>query len=277
MTFRELSSLYLKSPECSLLSFNTQRNYLSKTKALQSMQGKWRKIMNLEVSNSTKNTYLSVLRTIYQWGQEQGLVYDYPILPKKPLKVTHKDREIYTKEEVGVIYQAAQTTEERIYSNFLKMCFFTGCRPSELYSLTWANVKDQYLEFIGTKRNEPGQIGRKCLIIQPITECLEVARWVWSQIVPEYTPKPSDCVFRSAQAPNLHPGYTRTAIKNLARIAGIGQKQLRHTRAGLATAMLKGGYSIYDIQGQLGHSSVATTERYLRPSLEDRANSYRGV
>jgi hypothetical protein len=68
----------------------------------------------------------------------------------------------------------------------------------------------------------------------------------------------------------LQPRYVRSALARLAAKAGIGKRVHPHgLRHSLASDMADNGSSVFDIQRQLGHASVATTDRYihaLRPA-----------
>lgn len=63
----------------------------------------------------------------------------------------------------------------------------------------------------------------------------------------------------------LKPSYVRTMVKRLADLAGINKRVhphgLRHT---MAYELMMEGVPMPIIQQQLGHASLATTERYLR-------------
>lgn len=62
----------------------------------------------------------------------------------------------------------------------------------------------------------------------------------------------------------LSQSYVRQALKRLARSAGIEKRVhphgLRHT---LASSLANEGAPLHLVQAQLGHSSLATTERYI--------------
>ena len=62
----------------------------------------------------------------------------------------------------------------------------------------------------------------------------------------------------------LNPSYVRSAFHRLAAKAGIEKRvtphQLRHS---FATEMSRERQPLYLIQGALGHSSIATTDRYI--------------
>lgn len=68
----------------------------------------------------------------------------------------------------------------------------------------------------------------------------------------------------------LQPRYVRAALKRLGARAGLTKRIHPHgLRHSLASDMADSGATVFDIQGQLGHESVATTDRYihtLRPT-----------
>jgi site-specific recombinase XerD len=76
---------------------------------------------------------------------------------------------------------------------------------------------------------------------------------------------PKAALFCTLAGGNLHPSYVRTLLPRLARKANIQKRVhphgLRHT---LAHELMMEGVPVPIIQRQLGHASLATTDRYLR-------------
>jgi site-specific recombinase XerD len=72
-------------------------------------------------------------------------------------------------------------------------------------------------------------------------------------------------VFCTLQGKPIKPAYVRTLLPRLARRAGIEKRVhahgLRHT---FAYELANEGTPLHVVQLQLGHSSVATTDRYIR-------------
>ncbi len=63
----------------------------------------------------------------------------------------------------------------------------------------------------------------------------------------------------------LDPSYVRHALKKAAKLAGIQKRVHPHgLRHSLASDLLAEGVGLTTIQAQLGHSSAAITDRYLR-------------
>ena len=76
--------------------------------------------------------------------------------------------------------------------------------------------------------------------------------------------KPSDPVFCTLKCGRVDTSYIRKMFKRLAKKAGIEKRVhahgLRHTHA---SELINEGVPLNEISGQLGHSSVATTHRYV--------------
>ena len=72
-------------------------------------------------------------------------------------------------------------------------------------------------------------------------------------------------VFCTLQGKPLLPSYCRSLLKRLAKKGGVQKRVhphgLRHTGS---FEMAEEGFNLHVIQQQLGHSSLATTDRYLR-------------
>ena len=68
---------------------------------------------------------------------------------------------------------------------------------------------------------------------------------------------------------HLHETALQKAIKKAVREAGIPKRASAHTlRHTYASHLLQANYDIRTIQELLGHSSVATTQRYLNLDLD---------
>lgn len=276
MNFKEISQQYLNSPDFSQLTETTRINYISKIKYLTNMPGdtnvRYQSILKLKVGNGTKNIYVSVLKTVLSWGFRQKLIDEDLVarLPRKRLVETPQ-QDYYTIEEIEAVKAGVKTKKDKIYGYFLVALFYTGARPSELHNLTWDDVGENYISIKGSKKREEGKVSRMCTITPEVADVLDFFKSI------EYFPGSKEPVFKTVTGVGLSPSYTRRQVKRIVNGLGLKAKQLRCARAGLATAMLKAGYDIYAVQGQLGHKSIGTTTRYLRPSLEEKANMFKGL
>lgn len=285
MTYKQLVSQYLNSVDFEKLGANSKiayRTFLNNSLELalditpgtnKILEAKhwFKKLTKMSVSNSTKNAYLAILKILYRFGEENELIDRSPICNLKKFVSNPDKQKPYTEEEVNLIFATAETLDEKIHANFFKAMFYTGCRPRELTSVCWNDVADGYINIRSAKRREIGTISRKCNIIKQVSECLTLC-------LEFHERKDNLEVFRSLRGCKICLTTLRAVIQELCRRSGVEYKQLRNTRSGLGTAMLKKGYSLYDVQHTLGHKSVTTTEKYYaKESLEDKAGRFKGL
>ncbi len=80
-------------------------------------------------------------------------------------------------------------------------------------------------------------------------------------------------VNKQARGNHLHPSHFRHLVKELQKKAGIEKRchlhGLRHTGA---SELLEEGFDIATIAGQLGHTHISTTSRYLHQLRPDLMN-----
>ncbi len=181
--------------------------------------------------------------------------------------------EVYTAEEVGRLIKALSLRCPTGIRNraILILGYRAGLRLSEVLGL---RIKDIDLEegSINVLRGK----GRKQRIVglDPLA-CAIVQRWadLWAKIGFKGN-DPLFCTITqgagNVRTGELKPGqplktaYIRDLMKRLGKKAGIEKRVhfhgLRHT---FAADQVKEGITIPEIAGSLGHSSIATTSRYL--------------
>lgn len=224
-------------------------------------------ISEKEISGSSKNIHTAIIKKVYTFGIDNDLILKSPIKKFQRFRSNPPSKESYTKDEIEAIWKCSQTHRERLYANFLRALFWTGCRPQELVDLTWEDVGDEQINIRSAKRNEKGAISRKCNIVPQLRECLDYAKSLYF----------GERVFLSQLGLPLHRSKIGVEVNRLCVKAGIKPKQLRHARSGLATEMLRAGYSIWDVKETLGHRNVTTTEKYLRESIEEKGKRFKGL
>lgn len=132
-----------------------------------------------------------------------------------------------------------------------------GLRCNELLTIRPrdVNLKTRMIRVIGKGNKER---------VVPIAGSLEADLREWSHLR-----KPGETFFNTLDGRPIHSSYVRRMVKRYALKAGIERDVhphlLRHT---CATAWLneEPRISIYEVQFLLGHSRLATTERYLHAS-----------
>jgi len=144
----------------------------------------------------------------------------------------------------------------------LELLYAAGLRVSEAAALTWAQVDERrgLLKVHGKGDKER---------FVPFTE--RAAEWLfryrdraWSTWSEGLTRRQAETVFLSSR----RKGLTRMAIWKIlhkrALVAGLKHVHPHVLRHSFATHLLQGGADVRVVQVLLGHSSLDTTERYLK-------------
>jgi integrase/recombinase XerD len=147
----------------------------------------------------------------------------------------------------------------------LMVLYASGCRVSEISGLRWRDVQP---------RGEQGQIvvmgkrgkTRSILLPPSVYGLLVGLRGEWGPDAP---------VFRSRKKKPLSPSQILRIVKSAGRRAGIAANAVVHSfRHSHASHSLERGAPIHLVQATLGHSSVATTGRYLHARPSDSSSTY---
>lgn len=142
----------------------------------------------------------------------------------------------------------------------LEMLYATGCRVSELCSLTLdrVSVEDAFVRCFG-KGNKERIVPLGARSIDALVAWLRIGRPAFS------TPRvPTQALFLLASGRPIHRIAVWKVVKLAAKRAGlpargISPHVLRHS---FAIHLLENGADLRAVQELLGHASIATTERY---------------
>jgi integrase len=200
------------------------------------------------LSGASCRLYLNGIRFFYLQVLKRPSFEVKLIVPKKAQRIP----ELLTHAEVRRLLQACPNPKHRM---MLTLCYGCGLRRSELVGVRVRHVDGERRAL----RIEQGK-GRKDRHVALGEQLLVALRAYWRRF------RPGDWLFPSAHAPDT-PVSESTACKvyHGARArAGIdkpgGIHSLRHA---YATHQLEAGMPIHQLQYQLGHTSLRTTQRYL--------------
>lgn len=151
----------------------------------------------------------------------------------------------------------------------VEVLYSTGMRVSELTAINWRNIDEE----LGMITIESGKGGKGRII--PLGEPALAALLAWRRVMP---------VAWSLDGPaitNLRGG--RLSVRAVQQIverrlieAGVATAASPHgLRHCFATHMLNHGADLRSIQEMLGHSSLATTQRYTHVSVKHLKEVYR--
>jgi len=144
----------------------------------------------------------------------------------------------------------------------LELMYSSGLRVSELLSLTLTqvNLETCSIRVCGKGGNER---------VVPFGNRAKAVMLRYLEVRRQEVPNARDAFFVNLRGHLLNRGTFWWEVKRIARRAGITERMTPHQiRHSCATHLLEGGADLRVLQQLLGHSSVATTQRYAHVSSE---------
>jgi integrase/recombinase XerD len=216
-----------------------------------------------DLAPASRHRKLAVVKSMFSFGHRIGyLPFDVGRPIKLPgVKETLAERILSEPEVQRMLALEAHPRNKAI----LFLLYAAGLRVSELCSAKWKDL---------APREDGGQItvfgkGEKTrAILLPIS--------VWTMLQSLRGPATDDQpIFKSRKRGHLHPSQVWRIVKKAARRAGIQKAVSCHWyRHAHASHALDRGCPISLVQQTLGHSSVATTGRYLHARPTDSSSQY---
>ncbi len=142
-----------------------------------------------------------------------------------------------------------------------------GLRVSELLSLNNQQINDNYIIIFGK--------GKKERIVPLLPEIkIKISEWIeWKHQNLNYT---NDALFISRLGKRLSPRYVQKLIEKLRQQLNLDKNFTPHAlRHSFATQLLMNGVDLRTLQMMLGHSSLATTQHYLKVTNKFVENVYK--
>ncbi len=142
----------------------------------------------------------------------------------------------------------------------LELMYASGLRISELCALDVASVRpDATVRVIGKGSKER---------IVPYGVPAARALSAYLPAREELRKKPTPALFLGVRGGRIDPRTLRDVVHRLAAQAGVPDITPHDLRHSTATHLLEGGADLRSVQEFLGHSSLATTQRYTHVSAE---------
>jgi integrase/recombinase XerD len=175
------------------------------------------------------------------------------IITIKPPKLEKKLPTVLTKEEMKRLIVAAKNPKHRL---LIEMMYSSGLRVSEAVSLKIDDL--DVTEKMGMVHGGKGKKDRHIILSNNLIKDLQ-----------EYlgTRKDENPYIFSIGSTHIGVRQAQNVVNTAAKKAGIRKRVFCHAlRSSFATHLLEAGTDIRIIQELLGHSNLATTERYTRVS-----------
>ena len=212
---------------------------------------------------------VAVIRSLFSFAHRSGYLSVNPATFLPQVKSSQKLAERYlTEEEVMTMIARTEDVRDR---TILKILYGGGLRVSELCNLKWKDISKRD-SGEGQIQIEAGK-GEKLRVIV-------VTKATNDDLILLKKPVNYDhCfVFQSQKNKSLSSNRVREIVTAAKLRAGIKQKVsphwLRHCHASHA---LDRGAPIHLVQSTLGHTSVATTGKYLHSRPQESSSKYLGI
>lgn len=219
-------------------------------------------ILHLErtgLSSATISRTIASIRAFFMYLLRQGIINNDPSELLKPPRIEKKAPQILTVQEVDVLLgqPSGEAPKEKRDKALLELLYATGIRVSELISLKVSdlNLKLDYIRC----HNE----GKERII--PFAQAAHIALDSYMEDGRDKLCKGTDYLFTNYQGNPLSRQGVWKIIKQYADRAGIDKEITPHMlRHSVAAHLLENGADLKAVQEMLGHSTVSTTQMYVR-------------
>jgi integrase/recombinase XerC len=211
----------------------------------------------------------AALRRYYRWAVAEGVTAVDPTIGLHVVAGTGRLPRVLDGRELGALLDGPSPDGEPAWRRcrddaVLEVLYGAGVRVSELCALRLGQVRlgEQALTVWGKGAKE-----RRVPLGEPAAAALAAWLRLRSEVVP---PEAGDIVFGNERGHQLTPRDVRRIIDRRSPTP-THPHALRHT---FATHLLDGGADLRAVQELLGHSDVATTQRYTHVSRERLRSAY---
>lgn len=208
------------------------------------------------ISPTTTNRELASISALYRYFQREGLTTENPARYMSRRKVAEKVPTTIPIEDIRRAY--AHTSG--IVRVWLGLLATTGIRISELQSLTWERI-----DFHANTLTINGK-GSKQRVVHTTADALADLRQLRERC------NGTGCIFRNYSAREIRFQIWQ-ALQPFSMAKQLSPHAIRHT---FATNLASNGVNVSTIASILGHSQLATTQKYidLSQARSQVANNY---
>lgn len=213
---------------------------------------------NKSNSINTRNQRLGAIKSFYQYSltltENIDQIYNIKqILNIKNKKFTKKTQDYLTKEEIKLIFDSINTNKEigRRNLTILALLYDSAARADEIVNLCVEDIRYYDNQIILNGK------GNKKRVVPIMDETIELLNQYLKDNNINYGK-----IFKVSEKNNT---FIKDIIKSVIKSLSINKNITPHTfRRTRATHLLEAGVSIIYIKDLLGHSSIETTEEYLK-------------
>ena len=216
------------------------------------------------VSSYTKRGFLKIVKRIFNIAIEEGLLVRNPAVGIR-VRCAEANQAVLNKNEIEILLRQAKRTDHRFYPHWT-LALLTGMRSGELYSLRWTDVDlvtgKINISKAWTRYNGEGPTKTAKNRIYPISKESR-------KFLEELKLKAEGREFVLPRLWEWNQGEQAKVLKSFCEEIGITPVKFHDLRATFITQMLNNGVPLSKVMAIVGHSSLKTTQGYLRLSGKD--------
>lgn len=226
----------------------------------QQLSGGRKKNKSLRIEMEDLDRWFAFLRS-----RGKGSTISLPHFKKEP----DPEPWIPSDSEVQNILQVCNSSPDRIIAArnrlMVLVLAYGGLRIGELTRLTLADVRSEGVQVRSEKKEADRMVALPSFVLAELSSYLKVRN-----------PDRSRAIFVTSGGP-MSVAYARKVLTDIAKKAGYHEFSPHTLRHYCATFLLSHGIDVHVVQKQLGHTSIATTERYLHMTRARRVQEIRKV
>lgn len=216
-------------------------------------------------SSYTQRGLLKIVKRVFNVAIEEGVLIRNPAVGIR-VKCMDAHQAVLNRNEIAILLKEAKRANHRFYPHWT-LAILTGMRSGELYSLRWTDVDlvtgKINISKAWTKLNGEGPTktarSRVCPISKECRKFLEVLKLQYAK----------DSEFVLPRLWEWDQGDQAVVLKSFCKEIGITVVKFHDLRATFITQMLNNGVALSKVMAIVGHSSLKTTQGYLRLSGKD--------
>lgn len=216
-------------------------------------------------SSYTKRGLLKIVKRVFNLAIEEGILIKNPAVGIR-VRCADANQGVLNKNEIEILLRKAKKVEHRFYPHWT-LALLTGMRSGELHCLRWTDVDlvtgKISINKAWTRYNGEGPTktakSRVCPISKECHKFLDELRTNYSSQSEYVLPR----IWEWDQ------GDQAKVLKNFCEEIGITPIKFHDLRATFITQMLNNGVPLSKVMAIVGHSSLKTTQGYLRLSGKD--------
>ncbi len=213
----------------------------------------------------TKRELLKIVKRVFNIAIEEGLIVRNPAVGIR-VRCAEANQGVLNKNEIEILLREARRIDHRFFPHWT-LALLTGMRSGELYSLRRTDVDlvtgKITISKAWTRYNGEGPTKTAKNRIYPVSsEC----RKFLEELKLKYS---KDSEFVLPRLWEWNQGDQAKILKNFCEEIGITPVKFHDLRATFITQMLNNGVPLSKVMAIVGHSSLKTTQGYLRLSGKD--------